>query len=122
MESARGRRVTPSEAAVAALGELGGPLPEHPSAPQDVLALLDRVAAPATVTSNGGRSFGCSDVTRAVIDAVQRDGTCWCGGTEWQGRAAMRISVSSWATTSQDVDVSIDAMVRAAESSVRIAP
>jgi len=59
-------------------------------------------------------SFGPPDVTRAVIARLQQDGTCWCGGTEWQGRAAMRISVSSWATTSQDVDVSIAAMVRAA--------
>ncbi len=37
--------------------------------------------------------------TRAVIDAVQRDGTCWLGGTTWQGRAAMRVSVSGWQTT-----------------------
>jgi glutamate/tyrosine decarboxylase-like PLP-dependent enzyme len=68
-------------------------------------------------------SFGPADVTRAVIDRIQQDGTCWCGGTEWQGRAAMRISISSWATTTQDVDVSIDAMVRAAaSSSARIRP
>ena len=37
--------------------------------------------------------------TRAVIDAVQRDGTCWLGGTTWAGRAAMRVSVSGWQTT-----------------------
>jgi glutamate/tyrosine decarboxylase-like PLP-dependent enzyme len=59
-------------------------------------------------------SFGAPDVTRAVIDAVQRDGTCWCGGTEWQGRAAMRISVSSWATMSDDVEASLAAIARAA--------
>jgi glutamate/tyrosine decarboxylase-like PLP-dependent enzyme len=68
-------------------------------------------------------SFGPAEVTRAVIDRIQQDGICWCGGTEWQGRAAMRISVSSWATTTEDVDVSIDAMVRAAaSSSARIRP
>jgi glutamate/tyrosine decarboxylase-like PLP-dependent enzyme len=68
-------------------------------------------------------SFGPPDVTRAVIARVQEDGTCWCGGTEWQGRVAMRISVSSWATTSQDVDVSIAALVRAVgSSSARIRP
>src|SRR6266849_7195947 len=44
-------------------------------------------------------SFGSDDVTRSVIGAVQRDGTCWCGGTVWHGRAAMRVSASSWATT-----------------------
>lgn len=59
-------------------------------------------------------SFGSPERTRAVIDGVQRDGTCWCGGTEWQGRTAMRISVSSWATTGQDVDASLEAMLRVA--------
>lgn len=57
-------------------------------------------------------SFGDAAVTREVIRRVQEDGTCWCGGTEWQGRTAMRISVSSWATTEGDVDRSVEAMVR----------
>ncbi|MGH9147713.1 MAG: pyridoxal phosphate-dependent decarboxylase family protein [Vicinamibacterales bacterium] len=60
-------------------------------------------------------SFGAPSLTRAVIARIQRDGSCWCGGTEWQGRAAMRISVSSWATTEEDVQVSIAAITRAAE-------
>ena len=60
-------------------------------------------------------SFGAPSLTRAVIDRIQRDGTCWCGGTEWQGRLAMRISVSSWATTDEDVELSVAAMIRAAE-------
>lgn len=59
-------------------------------------------------------SFGEDATTRAVIDAVQRDGTSWCGGTVWHGRAAMRISVSSWATRAEDVDRSVEAMVKAA--------
>jgi aromatic-L-amino-acid decarboxylase len=59
-------------------------------------------------------SFGPPRVTRAVIDAVQRDGVCWCGGTEWQGRVAMRISVSSWATTEEDVDASVQSIIDAA--------
>ena len=46
--------------------------------------------------------------TRAVIAAIQDDGTCWLSGTTWQGMAAMRISVSSWATTDDDVERSID--------------
>jgi len=45
---------------------------------------------------------------------LQSDGTCWCGGTVWQGRTAMRISVSSWATTDEDVERSLAAMLRAA--------
>jgi glutamate/tyrosine decarboxylase-like PLP-dependent enzyme len=59
-------------------------------------------------------SFGTDELTRQVIDAVQSDGTCWCGGTVWHGRAAMRISVSSWATTQADVDRSLEAMLRLA--------
>ena len=50
-----------------------------------------------------------------VIAAVQADGTCWCGGTVWQGRTAMRISVSSWATTDDDVERSLAAMIRLAK-------
>ena len=52
--------------------------------------------------------------TRRVIAAVQADGTCWVGGTVWQGHTAMRISVSSWATTDDDVERSLAAMVRVA--------
>jgi len=57
-------------------------------------------------------SFGDAATTRRVIAAVQDEGTCWAGITEWQGRVAMRISVSSWATTSADVDLSVAAIVR----------
>ncbi len=59
-------------------------------------------------------SFGSAERTRRVVDEVQADGTCWCGGTEWRGRAAMRISVSSWATTEEDVDRSLRAIIRIA--------
>jgi glutamate/tyrosine decarboxylase-like PLP-dependent enzyme len=59
-------------------------------------------------------SFGRPEVTREVIRRVQEDGTCWCGGTVWQGKAAMRISVSSWATTENDVERSLEAIMRIA--------
>jgi glutamate/tyrosine decarboxylase-like PLP-dependent enzyme len=59
-------------------------------------------------------SFGRSEVTREVIRRVQEDGTCWCGGTIWQGKTAMRISVSSWTTTDMDVERSLQAIVRIA--------
>ncbi len=59
-------------------------------------------------------SFGTAEVTRRVIARVQEDGTCWCGGTVWQGKTAMRISVSSWATTDHDVARSLDAILRIA--------
>jgi glutamate/tyrosine decarboxylase-like PLP-dependent enzyme len=59
-------------------------------------------------------SFGSAEDTRRVITDVQNDGTCWCGGTQWQGHTAMRISVSSWATTDEDVERSVGAMIRIA--------
>jgi glutamate/tyrosine decarboxylase-like PLP-dependent enzyme len=63
-------------------------------------------------------SFGTPEQTRKTITAIQNDGTCWCGGTEWQGNTAMRISVSSWATTDEDVRRSADAMIRIAQQTV----
>lgn len=59
-------------------------------------------------------SFGDKETTRRVIAGIQEDGTCWCGGTVWQGQTAMRISVSSWATTEADVERSLAAMLRVA--------
>ena len=60
-------------------------------------------------------TFGDADRTRRVIDAIQRDGTLWAGVTVWQGRTAMRISVSSWATTTEDVDRCVATILRLAE-------
>ncbi len=93
-------------------------------------ALIDRTCAHARHFAEGLRaagceilnevtlnqvlvSFGAPEKTRQVIERIQRDGTCWCGGTVWQGRTAMRISVSSWATTQPDVELSLRAMLRA---------
>jgi glutamate/tyrosine decarboxylase-like PLP-dependent enzyme len=58
--------------------------------------------------------FGSPEATQAVIAEIQREGTAWCGGTVWQGKTAMRISVSSWATTTADVDRCLEAMLGAA--------
>ena len=60
-------------------------------------------------------SFGTPEETKRTIAAIQEDGTCWCGGTVWKGRTAMRISVSNWSTTDEDVERSIAAMVRCAK-------
>ena len=59
-------------------------------------------------------SFGDAELTRRVIAAIQAEGTCWAGATVWQGHTAMRISVSSWATTDEDVERSLEAMIRVA--------
>ena len=58
-------------------------------------------------------SFGSPETTQRVIGQIQRDGTCWCGVTKWQGRVAMRISVCNWATTEDDVDRSLAAILTA---------
>jgi glutamate/tyrosine decarboxylase-like PLP-dependent enzyme len=55
-------------------------------------------------------SFGAAVRTDAVVEAVQRDGTCWCGPTTWHGVRAMRISVSGWNTTDDDIDRSVAAV------------
>jgi glutamate/tyrosine decarboxylase-like PLP-dependent enzyme len=55
-------------------------------------------------------SFGSAQRTDSVIAAVQEDGTCWCGPTTWHGHRAMRISVSGWSTTEDDIDRSIAAV------------
>jgi len=59
-------------------------------------------------------SFGPAETTQEVMRRLQEDGTCWCGGTVWQGKTAMRISVSSWATTEEDVERSLAAILRIA--------
>jgi glutamate/tyrosine decarboxylase-like PLP-dependent enzyme len=64
-------------------------------------------------------AFGDAETTNRVISEIQTDGTCWCGGTIWQGHTAMRISVSCWATTDEDVERSLEAMLRVARRHCR---
>ncbi|MFB2895845.1 aspartate aminotransferase family protein, partial [Aerosakkonemataceae cyanobacterium BLCC-F50] len=60
-------------------------------------------------------SFGDAQTTNRIIGDLQAEGTCWCGGTVWQGQTAMGICVSSWATTDVDVEKSLAVMLRVAE-------
>ncbi len=60
--------------------------------------------------------FGDDARTDEVLRRLQQSGECWCGSTLWQGRHAMRISVSNWATTTDDVERSIRAILAAAAS------
>ena len=62
-------------------------------------------------------AFGDARRTDAVIAAVQDDGTCWCGPTTWRGREAMRVSVSGWNTTEDDIDKSVAAVLACARRS-----
>ncbi len=64
-------------------------------------------------------SFGEAARTDAVIAEVQADGTCWCGPTTWHGIRAMRVSVSGWCTTEEDIDRSAAAVISCAR---RVAP
>jgi len=59
-------------------------------------------------------SFGTPEQTQRTIAAIQEDGTCWCAGTVWKGRTAMRISICNWSTSDEDVERSIEAILRAA--------
>lgn len=96
-------------------------------------ALIDRTCAHAQRFAEGLRkgghtilndvvinqvlvTFGPPARTLEVIRRIQEDGTCWAGSTVWQGQTAMRISVSSWATTESDVEQSLEAILRAAAS------
>ena len=61
-------------------------------------------------------SFGDDATNREIIDEIQKEGTCWCGVTVWQGKTAMRISVSNWSTTADDVDRSLKAIFAVARN------
>jgi threonine aldolase len=60
-------------------------------------------------------SFGDDAMNRKIINEIQEEGTCWCGVTVWQGKTAMRISVSNWSTTAEDVDRSLEAIIAIAK-------
>jgi glutamate/tyrosine decarboxylase-like PLP-dependent enzyme len=61
------------------------------------------------------RSPAGADITHDVIARVQQDGTCWCGATAWHGAPAMRISVSNWRTSVEDINRAADAILTAAK-------
>lgn len=121
-ESSRRARAIEIWAALRALGRRG------------VAELVEQMCQHASAFANGFRaagydvlndvvlnqvlvSFGDDQATTRIINAIQEEGTCWCGGTTWKGRKAMRISVSSWATRKSDVEESLAAMLAVARDS-----
>jgi glutamate/tyrosine decarboxylase-like PLP-dependent enzyme len=122
-ESSRRARVVPIYAALRSLGRTGvAELVERNCA--SARRVAGRLAAiPGARIVNDVvlnqvllRLPGGDDANRAAVAAVQRDGTCWLGGTTWNGEYVLRVSISNWATTDDDVDRSADAIARAAQS------
>ncbi|HEV8659939.1 MAG TPA: aminotransferase class V-fold PLP-dependent enzyme [Thermoanaerobaculia bacterium] len=115
--SRRGRGVT-VYAALRTLGRLGvedlvDRLCDRARQIAELLARDDRVQILNDVVLNQVLlRFGSDQRTREVIARVQQDGTCWLGGTTWHGLAAMRISISGWATTEEDIERSAEAILR----------
>ncbi|MGH9203478.1 MAG: pyridoxal phosphate-dependent decarboxylase family protein, partial [Vicinamibacterales bacterium] len=118
-ESSRRARVIPLYAALRGLGRSGLRDLVHRNcvlarrmadrlAPAPGIAILNEVVLNQVLVR-----FGDDDaLTREVISRVQADGTCWAGGANWQGREVMRISVSNWSTTEEDIDRSAAAIIR----------
>ncbi len=110
-ESSRRARAVPVWAALRSLGRAGVAdlverncaqarrMAEHLAGLPDAEVLNDVVLNQVLA-----RFGGDDDRTREVVARVQRDGTCWLGGTTWRGRQAMRVSFSNWSTTDDDVD------------------
>jgi glutamate/tyrosine decarboxylase-like PLP-dependent enzyme len=61
----------------------------------------------------GGDDAAAAGLTQQVITRVQDHGTCWVGGTQWQGQVAMRVSISNWSTSAEDIDRSAAAIIAA---------
>jgi glutamate/tyrosine decarboxylase-like PLP-dependent enzyme len=122
-ESSRRARVVPIYAALRSLGRAGiaelvtrncaqaRRMAERLAAIPGARIINDVVLNQVLVQLPGG-----DDANRAAVAAVQRDGTCWLGGTTWNGSYVLRVSISNWATTDDDVDRSADAITRAAQS------
>ena len=54
-----------------------------------------------------------SEETLKILKQIQESGVCWCGGSKWDGKDVIRISVCSWATTETDINISVNSFVNA---------
>jgi glutamate/tyrosine decarboxylase-like PLP-dependent enzyme len=119
-EFSRRARGIPLYAALRTLGRAGvtdlvDRCCEHARRMAELLAAADGVEVLNDVVLNQVLvRFGDDDAhTQAVIDEVQREGTCWASGSLWHGRAVMRISVVGWQTTREDAELSAAAIIAA---------
>jgi glutamate/tyrosine decarboxylase-like PLP-dependent enzyme len=122
-ESSRRARAVPVYAAIRSLGRAGiAEMVERNCAQARRMALRLGTIPGAEVLNDVVlnqvllRLPGGDDANRAAVAAVQRDGTCWLGGTTWNGDYVLRVSISNWATTDDDVDRSVDAIAQVAHS------
>jgi glutamate/tyrosine decarboxylase-like PLP-dependent enzyme len=81
--------------------------------------VLNQVLVRVEPQADAARGLRRADVdadaaTREALKRVQDERVCWLGGTRWHGLEAMRISVSNWSTTDEDIDRSADSILRAA--------
>ena len=127
-ESRRGRAV-PVYAALRSLGSSGiGDLVErccrHAARMADRLRahgnvrILNDVVLNQVLVRFEAPGHDADTLTRTVIARVQDEGTCWLGGTTWHGMAAMRVAVSNWSTTTDDIDRSAAAILRTISSAL----
>jgi glutamate/tyrosine decarboxylase-like PLP-dependent enzyme len=119
-ESSRRARAVPIYAAIRSLGRAGiAEMVERNCAQARRMANLLSTVPGAEVLNDVVlnqvlvRLPGGDDANRAAVAAIQRDGTCWLGGTTWNGEYVLRVSISNWATTDDDVDRSAAAIVAA---------
>ncbi|MGH8249796.1 MAG: pyridoxal phosphate-dependent decarboxylase family protein [Steroidobacteraceae bacterium] len=82
----------------------------------DQLALAGVEVVNEVVLNQVVVAFGDDARTKRTIAALQAAGDCWCGGTRWQGREAMRVSISSWATTRDELEITFRAILAASSS------
>lgn len=54
-------------------------------------------------------------ITEQTMRYIQKSGECWVGGARWDGKSVIRISISSWVTTKEDITRSVKAFVAARE-------
>jgi glutamate/tyrosine decarboxylase-like PLP-dependent enzyme len=125
-ESSRRARAVPVYAAIRALGRAGvASLIERNCAQARRMAALLAAIPGAQILNDVVlnqvlvRLPGGDDANRRVVEAVQRDGTCWLGGTTWNDEYVLRVSVSNWSTTDEDIDSSAAAIAAAARTGSR---
>jgi glutamate/tyrosine decarboxylase-like PLP-dependent enzyme len=123
-ESSRRARVVPLYALIRTLGRTGilemvrghvalaRRMADRLSAVPGITILNEIALNQVLVQFDGPPGADADALTREVIAAIQAEGTCWAGGTVWQGKHALRVSISNWSTTEDDIDQSAAAIIR----------